>query len=126
MPGGPPAPRVPSPPGDPSSRPGEEPRDAAAQRQGPPAASAYLADVRTALGSAGCSQLLAALTAYKRDDDLEKVVAVVAALTTSRPEDFPLLQSVWRRGGRGAGAAAGGRGQAGLSPTRSPQGSACS
>ncbi|CAD7669125.1 unnamed protein product [Nyctereutes procyonoides] len=82
-----------APAGDPSSRPGEEPRAAAAaQRQGPPAARAYLADVRRALGSTGCSQLLAALTAYKRDDDLEKVVPVVAALTTSRPEDFPLLQ----------------------------------
>lgn len=55
--------------------------------------SAYLADARRALGSAGCSRLLAALTTYKRDDDFEKVVAVVAALTTERPEDLPLLQS---------------------------------
>nr|7WU8_A Chain A, Regulator of telomere elongation helicase 1 [Homo sapiens]7WU8_B Chain B, Regulator of telomere elongation helicase 1 [Homo sapiens]7WU8_C Chain C, Regulator of telomere elongation helicase 1 [Homo sapiens]7WU8_D Chain D, Regulator of telomere elongation helicase 1 [Homo sapiens]7WU8_E Chain E, Regulator of telomere elongation helicase 1 [Homo sapiens]7WU8_F Chain F, Regulator of telomere elongation helicase 1 [Homo sapiens]7WU8_G Chain G, Regulator of telomere elongation helicase len=55
------------------------------------AVSAYLADARRALGSAGCSQLLAALTAYKQDDDLDKVLAVLAALTTAKPEDFPLL-----------------------------------
>uniref|UniRef100_A0A2K6ETU4 Regulator of telomere elongation helicase 1 n=1 Tax=Propithecus coquereli TaxID=379532 RepID=A0A2K6ETU4_PROCO len=58
---------------------------------GRPAASAYLADARRALGSAGCSQLLAALKAYKQDDDLDKALAVLAALTTARPEDFPLL-----------------------------------
>ena len=29
----------------------------------------------------------------KQDDDFEKVVAVVAALTTEKPEDLPLLQS---------------------------------
>ncbi|XP_066240520.1 regulator of telomere elongation helicase 1 isoform X1 [Saccopteryx leptura] len=63
-----------------------------AEQRVPPAARAFLADVRRALGSVGCSQLLAALTTYKRDDDFEKVVAVVAALTTSRPEDLPLLQ----------------------------------
>lgn len=54
--------------------------------------SAYLADARRALGSTGYSQLLAALTAYKQDDDLDKVLAVLAALTISKPEDFPLLQ----------------------------------
>uniref|UniRef100_A0A8C8YEY4 Regulator of telomere elongation helicase 1 n=1 Tax=Prolemur simus TaxID=1328070 RepID=A0A8C8YEY4_PROSS len=59
--------------------------------RGRPAASAYLADARRALGSAGCRQLLAALKAYKQDDDLDKVLAVLAALTTARPEDFPLL-----------------------------------
>uniref|UniRef100_A0A8C5YP65 Regulator of telomere elongation helicase 1 n=1 Tax=Marmota marmota marmota TaxID=9994 RepID=A0A8C5YP65_MARMA len=62
------------------------------EQRGQPAVSAYLADAREALGSAGCSQLLAALKAYKRDDDLNKVLAVLAALTTSKPEDFPLLQ----------------------------------
>uniref|UniRef100_A0A8C9PFX4 Regulator of telomere elongation helicase 1 n=1 Tax=Spermophilus dauricus TaxID=99837 RepID=A0A8C9PFX4_SPEDA len=62
------------------------------EQRGQPAVSAYLADARKALGSAGCSQLLAALKAYKRDDDLNKVLAVLAALTTSKPEDFPLLQ----------------------------------
>uniref|UniRef100_A0A8C4N8L8 Regulator of telomere elongation helicase 1 n=1 Tax=Equus asinus asinus TaxID=83772 RepID=A0A8C4N8L8_EQUAS len=71
-----------------TSRPGAP----GAERQGQPAVSAYLADARRALGSAGCSRLLAALTTYKRDDDFEKVVAVVAALTTERPEDLPLLQ----------------------------------
>ena len=46
-----------------------------------------------ALGAAGYNQLLTALTTYKQDDDFEKVVAVVAALTTEKPEDLPLLQS---------------------------------
>lgn len=82
----------PAPAGDPSSCPEEGPRAPRAEKQGQPAVSAYLADVRKALGSAGCSQLLAALTTYKQDSDFEKVVAVVAALTTSRPEDLPLLQ----------------------------------
>ncbi|XP_059263414.1 regulator of telomere elongation helicase 1 isoform X1 [Mustela nigripes] len=82
----------PAPAGDPSSCPEEGPRAPRAEKQGQPAVSAYLADVRKALGSAGCSQLLAALTTYKQDSDFEKVVAVVASLTTSRPEDLPLLQ----------------------------------
>ncbi|VFV33288.1 regulator of telomere elongation [Lynx pardinus] len=83
----------PAPAGDPSSCPEEGgsgvPR---VEKQGPPVGSAYLADVREALGSVGCSQLLAALTAYRRDGDFEKVVAVAAALTTSRPEDLHLLE----------------------------------
>lgn len=60
--------------------------------------SAYLADVRRALGSSGRSQLLAALTTYRRDNDFEKAMAVVATLTTARPEDLSLLQSKWLRG----------------------------
>lgn len=55
-------------------------------------ARAYLADARRALGSAGYSQLLTALKVYKQDDDFDKVLAVLAALTTARPEDFSLLQ----------------------------------
>nr|XP_021533441.1 regulator of telomere elongation helicase 1 isoform X3 [Neomonachus schauinslandi] len=82
----------PAPAGDPGSCPKDGCRAPGAEKQGQPAVSAYLADVRKALGSAGCSQLLAALTTYKQDDDFERVVAVVAALTTSRPEDLPLLQ----------------------------------
>uniref|UniRef100_A0A4X1T7C4 Regulator of telomere elongation helicase 1 n=1 Tax=Sus scrofa TaxID=9823 RepID=A0A4X1T7C4_PIG len=62
------------------------------EKRGPPAVSAYLADARRALGAAGYSQLVAALTTYKRDDDFEKALAVVAALTTSKPEDLALLQ----------------------------------
>lgn len=87
--------------------------------------SAYLVDARRALGSAGCSQLLAALTTYKRDDDFEKVVAVVAALTTSRPEDLALLQSKWQGAwGWGEGLWADhGRGL--NARLRRPQGSAC-
>lgn len=84
-----------------------------AEKQGQAAGSIYWADVRKALGSAGCSRLLAALTAYRQDDDFEKVVAVAAALTTSRPEDLDLLQSKWPRGAgpeRGGGARPRGRG----------------
>lgn len=62
------------------------------EEQSPPVVSTYLADARRALGAGGYRQLLAALTTYKRDDDFEKMVAVVAALTTLRPEDLPLLQ----------------------------------
>ncbi|XP_047390881.1 regulator of telomere elongation helicase 1 isoform X2 [Sciurus carolinensis] len=62
------------------------------EQWGQPAVSAYLADARKALGYASYSQLLAALKAYKRNDDLNQVLAVLAALTTSKPEDFPLLQ----------------------------------
>ncbi|XP_039092874.1 LOW QUALITY PROTEIN: regulator of telomere elongation helicase 1 [Hyaena hyaena] len=83
----------PVPTGAPSSCPKEGGSGAPrAEKQGQAAGSTYLADVRKALGSAGCSRLLAALTAYRQDDDFEKVVAVAAALTTSRPEDLDLLQ----------------------------------
>ncbi|KAI5947601.1 Regulator of telomere elongation helicase 1 [Manis javanica] len=82
----------PHPTGDPSGCPQEGPRANRAEKQGRPAMSAYLADVRRALGSSGRSQLLAALTTYRRDNDFEKAMAVVAALTTARPEDLSLLQ----------------------------------
>ncbi|XP_042132906.2 regulator of telomere elongation helicase 1 isoform X2 [Peromyscus maniculatus bairdii] len=62
------------------------------EKPGQPAVSTYLSDVRKALGSAGCNQLMAALRAYKQDDDLGKVLAVVAALTTAKPEHLSLLQ----------------------------------
>nr|XP_013000050.1 regulator of telomere elongation helicase 1 isoform X4 [Cavia porcellus] len=61
-------------------------------KPGQSAESAYLADVRKALGSTAHGQLLAALKAYKQDDSLSQVLTVLAALTTERPEDLPLLQ----------------------------------
>lgn len=64
-------------------------------KPGQSAESAYLADVRKALGSTAHGQLLAALKAYKQDDSLSQVLTVLAALTTERPEDLPLLQSKW-------------------------------
>ncbi|XP_061066177.1 regulator of telomere elongation helicase 1 isoform X3 [Eubalaena glacialis] len=79
------------PAGDPSRRPPEG-SGAPGAKKHPPAVSAYLADAHRALGATGYSQLLAALTTYKQDDDFEKVVAVVASLTTAKPEDLPLLQ----------------------------------
>ncbi|XP_012583624.1 PREDICTED: regulator of telomere elongation helicase 1 [Condylura cristata] len=63
-----------------------------AEKPGQAAARAYLAEARRALGAAACSRLLAALRAYKRDDDYDKMVAVVAELTTARAQDAPLLQ----------------------------------
>lgn len=63
------------------------------EKPGQPVVSAYLSDVHKTLGSTSCSQLMAALRTYKQDDDLDKVLAVVAALTTSKPEHLPLLQS---------------------------------
>uniref|UniRef100_A0A2K5QXR0 Regulator of telomere elongation helicase 1 n=1 Tax=Cebus imitator TaxID=2715852 RepID=A0A2K5QXR0_CEBIM len=90
--GGPHLTPTPPPKGDPDSHPQWGSGARRAGKQGQRAVSAYLADARQALGSAGCSQLLAALRAYKQDDDLDKVLAVLAALTTERPEDFPLLQ----------------------------------
>ncbi|XP_075819494.1 regulator of telomere elongation helicase 1 isoform X1 [Microtus pennsylvanicus] len=62
------------------------------EKPGQPAVSAYLSDIRKALGPTDCSQLMAALRAYKQDDDLGKVLAVVAALTTAKPEHLSLLQ----------------------------------
>ncbi|XP_008072828.1 regulator of telomere elongation helicase 1 [Carlito syrichta] len=82
----------PASPGDPGSGPHVGSGAPRAEKRGQLTASTYLADARRALGSAGCGQLLAALTAYKQDDDLDKVLAVLAALTTSKPEDFPLLR----------------------------------
>uniref|UniRef100_A0AC11CUL0 Regulator of telomere elongation helicase 1 n=1 Tax=Ovis aries TaxID=9940 RepID=A0AC11CUL0_SHEEP len=82
----------PLPAGDPSCPLHKGSRAPGAEKQHPSAGSAYLADARRALGAAGYSQLLTALTTYKQDDDFEKVVAVVAALTTEKPEDLPLLQ----------------------------------
>ncbi|KAM9057198.1 regulator of telomere elongation helicase 1 isoform 2-T2 [Megaptera novaeangliae] len=79
------------PAGDPSRRPPEG-SGAPGAKKHPPAVSAYLADAHRALGATGYSQLLAALTTYKQDDDFEKVVAVVASLTTAKPEDLSLLQ----------------------------------
>uniref|UniRef100_A0A2I3TE43 Helicase ATP-binding domain-containing protein n=1 Tax=Pan troglodytes TaxID=9598 RepID=A0A2I3TE43_PANTR len=82
----------PPPTGDPGSHPQWGSRAPRAGKQGQHAMSAYLADACRALESTGCSQLLAVLTAYKQDDDLGKVLALPAALTTAKPENFPLLQ----------------------------------
>ncbi|XP_059975842.1 regulator of telomere elongation helicase 1 isoform X2 [Mesoplodon densirostris] len=70
------------PAGDPSRRPPEG-SGAPGAKKHPPAVSAYLADARRALGAIGYSQLLAALTTYKQDDDFEKGSACSCALTTS-------------------------------------------
>uniref|UniRef100_A0A5F8G6B0 Regulator of telomere elongation helicase 1 n=1 Tax=Monodelphis domestica TaxID=13616 RepID=A0A5F8G6B0_MONDO len=54
---------------------------------------AYLADVKKSLGPSCYSQFSTALSAYKKNDNYEAMVSVIAALTTEKPEDLHLLQS---------------------------------
>lgn len=55
--------------------------------------SAYLSEVKKALTTDAYSQFCQALLAYKRTDNYDAMVPVIAALTTERPQDFHLLQS---------------------------------
>lgn len=52
----------------------------------------YLNDVKKALKESAYSRFHEALLAYKRTDDYDAMIPVIAALTTERPEDFHLLQ----------------------------------
>ncbi|XP_010176976.1 PREDICTED: regulator of telomere elongation helicase 1-like, partial [Mesitornis unicolor] len=52
----------------------------------------YLNDVKRALTQGTYSRFYEALLAYKRTDNYDAMVSVIAALTTERPEDFHLLQ----------------------------------
>ncbi|KAM6248742.1 regulator of telomere elongation helicase 1 isoform 2-T2 [Porphyrio hochstetteri] len=52
----------------------------------------YLNDVKRALNKTTYSRFHEALLAYKRTDNYDAMIAVVAAVTTERPEDFHLLQ----------------------------------
>lgn len=54
--------------------------------------TAYLSDVQRALDKSSYSQFYEALLAYKRTDNYDAMVSVIAALTTERPQDFHLLQ----------------------------------
>nr|XP_021139479.1 regulator of telomere elongation helicase 1 [Columba livia] len=54
--------------------------------------ASYLSDVKRALDKSTYSQFYQALLAYKKTDNYEAMVSVIAALTTERPEDFHLLQ----------------------------------
>ncbi|XP_061864757.1 regulator of telomere elongation helicase 1 isoform X2 [Colius striatus] len=54
--------------------------------------AAYLSDVKRALTQSTYSRFYEALVAYKRTDDYDAMISVIAALTTERPEDFNLLQ----------------------------------
>ncbi|XP_064023724.1 regulator of telomere elongation helicase 1 isoform X2 [Pogoniulus pusillus] len=54
--------------------------------------SAYLSEVKRALTTDTYSQFCQALLAYKRTDNYDAMVPVIAALTTERPQDFHLLQ----------------------------------
>lgn len=55
--------------------------------------TAYLSDVQRALDKSSYSQFHSALLAYKKTDNYDAMVSVIAALTTERPQDFHLLQS---------------------------------
>lgn len=55
--------------------------------------ASYLSDVKRALDKSTYSQFYQALVGYKKTDNYEAMVSVIAALTTERPEDFHLLQS---------------------------------
>lgn len=54
--------------------------------------TAYLSDVQRALDKSSYSQFYEALLAYKKTDNYDAMVSVIAALTTERPQDFHLLQ----------------------------------
>ncbi|XP_033374917.1 regulator of telomere elongation helicase 1 isoform X10 [Parus major] len=55
--------------------------------------AAYLSDVQRALDKSSYSQFYEALVAYKKTDNYDAMVSVIAALTTERPQDFHLLES---------------------------------
>ncbi|XP_006132510.2 regulator of telomere elongation helicase 1 isoform X1 [Pelodiscus sinensis] len=52
----------------------------------------YLNDLKKAFDKTSYSHFCAALSAYKKTDDYDAMVSVVAALTTENPEHFHLLQ----------------------------------
>uniref|UniRef100_H3A3B4 Regulator of telomere elongation helicase 1 n=1 Tax=Latimeria chalumnae TaxID=7897 RepID=H3A3B4_LATCH len=54
--------------------------------------SAYLAEVKGALGLDGYKQFMMALQTYKQSDNYENMVAETASFFTERQEDFHLLQ----------------------------------
>ncbi|NXU85851.1 RTEL1 helicase, partial [Xiphorhynchus elegans] len=54
--------------------------------------TAYLSDVQRALDKSTYSQFYEALLAYKKTDNYDAMISVIAALTTERPQDFHLLQ----------------------------------
>ncbi|XP_051832730.1 regulator of telomere elongation helicase 1 isoform X2 [Antechinus flavipes] len=74
-----------------SSTTREEPK-APGEKKGHAAITAYLADVKNSLGPSCYSQFSTALSTYKKDDNYEAMVSVIAALTTEKPENLHLLQ----------------------------------
>ncbi|XP_037257973.1 regulator of telomere elongation helicase 1 isoform X1 [Falco rusticolus] len=54
--------------------------------------TAYLNDIKKALNKSACSRFYKALLDYKRTNNYDNMISVVAALTTESPEDFHLLQ----------------------------------
>ncbi|XP_034643358.1 regulator of telomere elongation helicase 1 isoform X7 [Trachemys scripta elegans] len=56
----------------------------------------YLNDLKKVLDKNSYSRFCAALSAYKKTDDYDAMVLVVAALTTEKPEYFHLLQPTFK------------------------------
>ncbi|KFW09472.1 Regulator of telomere elongation helicase 1, partial [Eurypyga helias] len=54
--------------------------------------ASYLSDVKRALNQSTYSRFYEALLAYKKTDNYDAMISVIAALTTERPEDFHLLR----------------------------------
>lgn len=78
-----------------SAAPGKEAEKAPGSRREHHQAlrTAYLSDVQRALDKSSYSQFYEALLTYKKTDNYDAMVSVIAALTTERPQDFHLLQS---------------------------------
>ncbi|XP_066480126.1 regulator of telomere elongation helicase 1 isoform X2 [Tiliqua scincoides] len=74
--------------GDPS----KEAPSSLKERQDQVIRSAYLNDLKMSLDKSSVSSFFSALSAYKKTDDYDAMVSVVAALTTEKPENFHLLQ----------------------------------
>lgn len=55
--------------------------------------TAFMTDVKKALGPEKSSQLFKAIHAYKQNDNYEKMVTTVVSLFTERQDDFDLLMS---------------------------------
>ncbi|XP_064420674.1 regulator of telomere elongation helicase 1 isoform X2 [Latimeria chalumnae] len=71
----------------------EELKNAAeGEKKRPQLLSAYLAEVKGALGLDGYKQFMMALQTYKQSDNYENMVAETASFFTERQEDFHLLQ----------------------------------
>ncbi|KAH0619286.1 hypothetical protein JD844_019211 [Phrynosoma platyrhinos] len=58
--------------------------------------STYLNDLKMALDKSSFNSFFSALSAYKKTDNYDAMVSVVAALTTEKPEHFHLLQSKYQ------------------------------
>uniref|UniRef100_A0ABM5G554 Regulator of telomere elongation helicase 1 n=1 Tax=Pogona vitticeps TaxID=103695 RepID=A0ABM5G554_9SAUR len=75
-----------------TSEPFKKPSSSLKEKHNQIILSAYLNDLRKCLDKNSYSSFLSALSMYKKTDDYDAMVSVVAALTTEKPEHFHLLQ----------------------------------